>query len=447
MLQIKNAGSRSFISRRSIHPPGTSELLLDKSSTAPLRLQHQYSPLSSISTNQIHGSPILKKFVLCIAALFMPALLTAQIPKSNHVVVVLEENESFSAVIGSASMPYLNSLASQNAVATQYFANVHPSIGNYFMLTAGQLVTNNDALNTTVNVDNIVRHLLTAGKTWKSYAESLPSVGYTGGDQYPYVRHHNPLSYFSDVVDSSVQKLNLVPFTHFSADLDNNQLPNYSFVVPNENHNAHDCPTAPTGCTNAQKLATADAWLKNNIAPLLNNPGFQQDGILIIVFDESFDTDTAHGGGHVAAIAIGPGVRKGFKSTAFYQHQNVLRTTMDALGVHTYPGVGGSSADMSDLFGATPPPTACTANGTGVTVCSPAAGSTEASPVHFVAAAKSTHPITTMRIYVDNISKFAINASSLDASLALASGTHSVVVQAWDSTGAVFKNSFTLKVP
>jgi hypothetical protein len=389
----------------------------------------------------------LKRLALLIVALFMPALLTAQIPQSNHVVVVLEENESYPAVIGSASMPYLNSLASQNALATQYFANTHPSIGNYFMLTAGQLVTSNDSLNTTVNVDNIVRHLLTAGKTWKSYAENLPSVGYIGGDQYPYVRHHNPLSFFSDVANSSVQRLNLVPFSEFSADLTNNQLPNYSFVVPNQNHNAHDCPTAPTGCTNDVKLATADTWLKNNIAPLLNNPGFKQDGILIIVFDEGFDTDTAHGGGQVVALAVGPGVKKGFKSTTLYQHQNVLRTTLDALGVHTYPGIGGSSADMSDLFGTTPPPTGCTAAVTGVTVCSPTAGSTDASPVHFVAAAKSTHPITAMRIYVDSVSKFTIDASSLNTSLALASGAHSVVMQAWDSTGAVFKTPLTIHVP
>ncbi len=392
----------------------------------------------------------MRKLVLLLIATFVPALLTAQVPNSNHVVVVLEENESYSAVIGSSSMPYLNSLASQNALATQYYANTHPSIGNYFMLTAGQIITNNDSLNSTVNVDNIVRHLLSAGKTWKSYAESLPSVGYIGSDQYPYVRHHNPLSYFSDVADSSVQRLNLVPFTHFAADLSNNALPNYSFVVPNENHDAHDCPTAPTGCTNAAKLATADAWLKNNIAPLLNNPAFQKDGILIIVFDEGFDTDTAHGGGHVAAVVVGPGVRKGFKSTTLYQHQNVLRTTLDALGVHSYPGVGGSSADMSDLFGSAPPPPkpgGCTATVTGVTVCSPAPGSTVASPVHFVASAKSNHPITAMRIYVDSVSKFSVDASSLDTSIALAAGTHSIDIQAWDSTGVVFKNTFTLKVP
>jgi hypothetical protein len=69
-----------------------------------------------------------------------------------------------------------------------------------------------------------------------------------------------------------------------------------------------------------------------------------------------------------------------------------------------------------------------------------------ASPVLFTAAAKSTHPITAMRIYVDNVSQFSINASSLNTSLALPAGTHSVVVQAWDSTGAVFKTPFTIHV-
>jgi len=386
----------------------------------------------------------VKKSILSFLVL-LPVFALAQLPKTNHVVIVMEENHSYSSVIGSASMPYLNSLASQYGLATQYYANTHPSIGNYFMMTAGQTVTNNDALNSTINVDNIVRHLLTAGKTWKSYAESLPTVGYTGGDIYPYARHHNPLSYFSDVANSSVQKLNLVPFSKFAADLANNQLPNFSFVVPNLNHDAHDCPVGPTGCTESQKLVTADTWLKNNIGPLLSNTAFQQDGILVIVFDESFASDTAHGGGRVAALVIGPKVKKGFQSTALYQHQNVLRTALDALGVTNYPGSAASAADMTDFFTASS--TGCVAASTGVTVCSPAAGSTLNSPVHFVAAAKSTHPITSMRIYIDSVSKFSTTASAINTSLAVASGTHSDVVQAWDSSGAIFKSPFTIHVP
>jgi hypothetical protein len=392
----------------------------------------------------------VKQIFLSLFLLTLPAALYAQVPKSNHVVVVLEENHSYSSVVGSSAMPYFNSLASQNVLATQYYANTHPSIGNYLELTAGQIITNNDGYTATISADNIVRHMLTAAKTWKSYAQSLPSVGYTGGDVYPYIRHHNPLSYFSDVVNSSVQRLNLVPFTQFATDLNNNQLPNFSFIAPDQHNNAHDCPAGMSTCSDAQKLAAADAFLKANIAPLLSNPAFQQDGILIILFDESFSTDTAHGGGHVAALMLGPNVKKGYKSTALYQHQNLLRTVMDALGMKTYPGAAATAADMADFFSgsptAAPAPSGCTAIVNGVTVCSPATGSTVASPVHFVAAAKSTHPITAMRIYVDNISKFTVNASSLDTSVALATGTHSVVVQAWDSSGAVFKTPLTIHV-
>jgi acid phosphatase len=129
----------------------------------------------------------VKQIFLSLFLLTLPGALHAQVPKSNHVVVVLEENHSYSSVVGSSAMPYFNSLASQNVLATQYYANTHPSIGNYLELTAGQIITNNDGYSATISADNIVRHMLTAAKTWKSYAQSLPSVGYTGGDVYPYI--------------------------------------------------------------------------------------------------------------------------------------------------------------------------------------------------------------------------------------------------------------------
>src|ERR1044072_1491158 len=108
------------------------------------------------------------------------AAVAAGYPHIGHVFVVTLENTDYASVIGSSSMPYLNSLASQYSLGTKYYANTHPSIGNYFMLATGQIITNNDSLCSTVTQDNIVRHLLTAGKTWKAYAESLPSAGYTG---------------------------------------------------------------------------------------------------------------------------------------------------------------------------------------------------------------------------------------------------------------------------
>src|SRR6266700_4357754 len=116
-------------------------------------------------------------------------------------------------------MPYLNRLADRYGLATQYYANTHPSIGNYFMLTVGDTVTNDDDFSGTVTRDNIVRRLVAAGKTWKSYAEDLPSVGYTGGDAGNYARKHNVIALLSDVVNDTAQRKNLVPFTQFATDL------------------------------------------------------------------------------------------------------------------------------------------------------------------------------------------------------------------------------------
>src|SRR5579864_1951969 len=75
-------------------------------------------------------------------------------PTFSHVVLVMEENHSYSEVIGNSAMPYLNSLASKYGLATQYFANAHPSIGNYFMLTTGQIETIDDGFTGTISDDN-----------------------------------------------------------------------------------------------------------------------------------------------------------------------------------------------------------------------------------------------------------------------------------------------------
>jgi acid phosphatase len=200
------------------------------------------------------------------------------------------------------------------------------------MLTTGQLVTNNDALTGTVNVDNIVRELIAAGKTWKSYAESR-------GDPTLYVQRHDPLSYFTDVVNSPTQTQNLVSFSQFSVDLANNSLPNFSFVVPNLLDDAHNGP-----------LSQADAWLKANISPLISNATFRNDGLLIIVFDEADGTDTTHGGGHVATVIVSAKAKPGYQSTALYQHQSTLRLILQGLGVSNLPGASSSAPQMGEFF-------------------------------------------------------------------------------------------------
>jgi hypothetical protein len=259
-------------------------------------------------------------------------------PKSTRVFVVVEENHSFSEVIGNSAMPYLNGLVKKYGLATRYYANSHPSIGNYFMLTAGEIETTDDGFTGAISDDNIVRKLVKANRTWMCYAESLPAVGYSGGDSYPYVKRHNPFAYFSDVIGTPQAK-NLVPFSQFSYHLGSGLLPDFSFIIPNVLNDAHD-----------GSLGAADQWLSTNLDPLINNSSFKDNGLLIVVFDESVQGDSAHGGGHVALLLIGPKVKTGYQSSSFYQHQSTLRLILSTLGLSSFPGRAASAPEMGEFF-------------------------------------------------------------------------------------------------
>jgi len=260
----------------------------------------------------------------------------------GHVVLVIEENHNYSNVIGAGTMPFLDSLAQQNALATQYYANTHPSIGNYFMLVVGDTVTNNDSYTGTITADNLIRRLVAAGKTWKSYAEGLPSAGYTGkGVVGRYASRHNPVVYLSDVVNDPQQAANVVPFASFATDIANGNLPQFSLVIPDLCNDAHDCT-----------LGVADGWLEANLAALLNSAVFKQDGLLIVTFDEAASSDVTNGGGRIAWVAVGARVKKSFQSATLYQHQSTLRLIAQGLGVTTYPGLAGSAPDMMEFFAA-----------------------------------------------------------------------------------------------
>lgn len=247
-------------------------------------------------------------------------------------------------------MPYLNSLIAQNALAKNYYANTHVSLPNYFMLTVGDLVTTSNDFAGTVSSDNVVRQVTAAGKTWKAYLEGLPALGYVGGNSGTYVKHHNPFAYLTDVIADPNQAMKMVPLSQLGTDISGASLPNYFFIVPDNMHNSHDCPSAMTTCTLADRLGAADQWLKSNIATLLASPQFQTSGLLVITFDESIFSDTMNGGGHVATVLIGTGIKSGYQSPTFYQHQSVLRLTLQRLGIQSFPGAAATAPDMADLF-------------------------------------------------------------------------------------------------
>lgn len=272
-----------------------------------------------------------------------PSISAAGVPFSSHVVLVIEENHTFAQVYPSG-MPWLSAQGSSYGFTANYHADVPGSALDYYWLSSGSgesaFGCQGWGCPNPITSDNIFRELNNAGLSWKVYADSLPSVGYMGGDVGAYLERHNPAKWYSDVISNAAQQKKMVPFTQFAADMAANQLPNYSVIIPDANHDAHN-----------GTLAQADAWLQANVAPLLNQPYFQPggDGLLLVTFDEC---DGAVGACPelVFTALIGPKVRRGFQSPLLYKHENALRTMLEALGVTVYPGASKTAVPMADFF-------------------------------------------------------------------------------------------------
>jgi hypothetical protein len=86
-------------------------------------------------------------------------------------------------------------------------------------------------------------------------------------------------------------------------------------------------------------------------------------------------------------------------------------------------------------------------SGVNVVVSTPANNSTVGSPVTVQASATSTNAITGWHIYLDNVDVFSQNnISAINTSVNMGTGTHTMIVRAWDSTGAFGDQTLTLTV-
>jgi phosphatidylinositol-3-phosphatase len=266
----------------------------------------------------------------------------APLPHFPSVTIVMLQNTPYNAVFGAAEAQFLNGLATQYAIAENYFGNSANSIENEMMVTTGVQTSS------TVAADNIVRALARHSLDWKAYFESLPSPGFTG-DAYPYLGRHNPFLLIDDVMTNDAERVKMVPFTDFSKDLASNSVPAYAFIVPNERNNGHDCPLAHTTCTQQDKVFNIDNWLSSNIGPVLASERFKSGGLLIILFDSGGD-DHVNGGGHVFALFAQAKAKPGYHSTTFAQHQSTLRISSEGLGISPVPGAGATAPNLADMF-------------------------------------------------------------------------------------------------
>lgn len=256
------------------------------------------------------------------------------IPSFSHVFVIIEENHSYSEIINNPAAPFINKIANQYGLAANYMAITHPSLPNYIALTSGgtQGITNDCNTCFLNNVNNIFSAVEAAGKTWKSYHETMPS-NCDLQDVGSYVLHHNPAAYYLQLRQSCATQD--VPYSDLANDLVSGNVPDLSFIIPNNTDDMH-----------SGSIQGGDSYLSTQLPKILNSSAFQNNGVVFLTFDEGNDTISPN---QVATIVISPLAKTSFISHVSYNHYSLLRTIADGLGV-TSPGAAAQATPMSDFF-------------------------------------------------------------------------------------------------
>src|ERR1700748_2913133 len=105
----------------------------------------------------------------------------APIPQYKHVIVVVEENHNYDALIGSPNSPYISWLSQNGALFTDSHGVTHPSQANYIALFSGDVqgVKADECLEgKTFITPNLGAAMISKGFTFKGYAETMPSTGF-----------------------------------------------------------------------------------------------------------------------------------------------------------------------------------------------------------------------------------------------------------------------------
>jgi YVTN family beta-propeller protein len=280
----------------------------------------------------------------------------AHVPRYQHVFLFYFENEDFGSVIGNTGRaPYLNGLLPHASLLANFFAEEHPSDGNYLALAGGSTfgIPLTDPLEEnpryTIRARNIGDLVDAAHETWKAYLQSANGPcddtvhGYYWNDDLP-------MAYFADVRDRPAYcSAHLVPLQSLRTDLASAATtPSFAWVGPN------DC-TDMEGCG----IRSGDAFLATQLGEIMRSPAWRtQRSLAIITFDED-GYDHEHPAQRVATLLLGSaGVRQGYVSHVRYTHYSLLRTIEAALSLGELTSNDRYAQPVNDVFRHRPGPTA-----------------------------------------------------------------------------------------
>lgn len=267
---------------------------------------------------------------------------------NSTVFVILMENHNWSSILGSTDAPYINgTLLPMASYCDQYYnpPGLHPSEPNYLWLEAGTNfgITNDNppSTNHQTTTSHFVTQLKNAGISWKTYQEDITGLTCPMTDSPPYYVKHNPFAFFDDVTSSGCTSV-IRPFTELAGDLNANNVAHYNFITPNICNDMHDS-CAPTN----NSVKQGDNWLAQNVPAILNSAAYQNNGLLIITWDEGAGSSD----GPIGMIVLSPLAKGGSYHNAIrYTHSATLRTLQRIFGVTPLLGGAATAPDLSDLF-------------------------------------------------------------------------------------------------
>ena len=266
----------------------------------------------------------------------------------KHVIWILEENHSYGDIVGNTSQaPYINSLASECGLATNYHNISHPSLPNYIAMTSGlplaSLSPFSSDCSPSKKCSTSAQSIFGQTPSWKAYEESMPSNCYKKNSG-EYAVRHNPPPYYTSLSGCATKD---VPYTQLTGDLASSNLPAFSFITPNLIDDMHD-----------GTIAQGDQWLQANLPTILNSPAYQAGTVAVfITWDEgeggtSNDcaTNTTDIGCHVATLVVSPSTTPGTQSSTLFNHYSLLGTTEQLLGLPPLNQANGAGS-MASAFG------------------------------------------------------------------------------------------------
>ncbi|CAG8526915.1 5951_t:CDS:2 [Dentiscutata erythropus] len=235
----------------------------------------------------------------------------------DRIVFVIFENTAYGTA---AALPYMQDLTtrSNGLLLSNYFAIGHPSQPNYIATIYGSTAGITDDNSHNVAGNNLVDLLEAKNVSWKAYMENYPGNCFTGtfapSGTDLYARKHDPFISMNDIRQNSARCAKIVPLTQLDTDITNNAVPQYVYVVPNQNDDGHD--------TNA--TYAIQTWFKNWLEPKLLQPAFTTNTLIFYTWDEDDNT----GNNHVFAGLLGTPVvpPSNHNDSTAYNHYSFLKT-------------------------------------------------------------------------------------------------------------------------